>query len=65
MGLPVTDPSLVPPDVNLQRSARDPGQMRCALEAWFDRRHPGTRITSFTMPEANGMSSDTLLLDVT
>ncbi len=56
----------VPERVEMQRSGRDPEVMRDRLEAWITTRLPAgasPRITSVAGTAANGMSSETLLID--
>ena len=52
----------------MQRSSRDPAQLRVALERWLTDRLPGgadPSITQLHPTSANGMSSETLLFDAT
>ena len=67
--MPPTDPSPVsevsPGDI--QRSSRDPGSLRRALESWLAQElpaGPGPGVSELTSPSANGLSSETLLFDV-
>jgi aminoglycoside phosphotransferase (APT) family kinase protein len=55
-----------PPSDHLSVSTRDEGELRDRLEAWLIDRPdvgPGASVDSFERPEANGMSSETLLFD--
>ncbi|HET6954265.1 MAG TPA: phosphotransferase family protein [Acidimicrobiales bacterium] len=57
-----------PPAASPQRSSRDHERLRAGLEAWLAGRLPAgasPRITALTGTSANGMSSETLLLDAT
>lgn len=50
-----------------QTSTRDRDTLRAGLEAWLARQLPSgasPRITSFEIPASNGLSSETVLLDV-
>jgi aminoglycoside phosphotransferase (APT) family kinase protein len=50
-----------------QTSTRDHDALRAGLEAWLARQYPAgasPRITSFEVPASNGLSSETVLLDV-
>src|SRR5689334_478617 len=52
----------------MQRSSRDPDQVRAALQAWLATRLPASaapEITELHATSANGMSSETLLFDAT
>jgi aminoglycoside phosphotransferase (APT) family kinase protein len=42
-------------------STRDRTELRARLEAWLESQYAGARITDFSAPTANGMSSETLL----
>jgi aminoglycoside phosphotransferase (APT) family kinase protein len=46
-------------------STRDRAEQRRQLADWIDRRLPGAEISELTAPPTNGLSSDTLLFDVT
>lgn len=48
---------------DVQRTSRTPEQLRAALEAWLAGQRPGARILDLQVPSANGMSSETVLLD--
>jgi aminoglycoside phosphotransferase (APT) family kinase protein len=48
-----------------QTSTRDYGQLRAQLEAWLDQRVPGSAVSDLIVPESNGMSSETVLFDLT
>ena len=51
-----------------EESRRDPGQTRADLQAWLVATLPegsDPEITDFTVPDSNGMSSETVLLDAT
>lgn len=55
-----------PPIDHLQTSQRDQGELEEQLQAWFQDRPdvgPGATVVDCHRPEANGMSSDTLLFD--
>lgn len=55
-----------PPDAQLTRSNRDRDEMRAALQGWLVGRvgaDANPTITSFEVPESNGMSSETILFD--
>jgi aminoglycoside phosphotransferase (APT) family kinase protein len=45
-------------------STRDPEELGRRLTGWLDRRLPGARAVDVTVPESNGMSSETLLFDI-
>ncbi|MEY9844692.1 aminoglycoside phosphotransferase (APT) family kinase protein [Streptacidiphilus sp. BW17] len=45
-------------------STRDPEQLRVRLAAWIDGRLPGAAVTDLTVPQSNGMSSETVLFDL-
>ncbi|MFM9373561.1 phosphotransferase family protein [Streptomyces sp. Da 82-17] len=45
-------------------TTRDPEELARRLAAWLDTRLPGARATAVTVPESNGMSSETLLFDL-
>ena len=49
----------------IQRTTRDPAQLRERLQAWLRQHHPGAEITDLQATSATGMSSDTLLFDAT
>ncbi len=51
-------------DNGLQTSTRDPAELKSALERWLRRVYPGTRVTDFKIPEHTGMSSVTVLLEI-
>lgn len=44
-------------------STRDRDELRKRLSAWLAERIPGARITDFSAPTANGMSSETVLFE--
>ncbi len=48
-----------------QTSTRDYDQLRAQLEAWLGDRVPGASISELIVPESNGMSSETVLFDLT
>jgi aminoglycoside phosphotransferase (APT) family kinase protein len=48
----------------MHRSSRSPDDLARRLEAWLARRVPGARIASLNATAANGMSSETVLVDV-
>lgn len=54
-------------DERLQRSSRDAGRMQAVLTEWIDQQHPGADAVVELLGDvaANGMSSETLLADVT
>ncbi|WP_199547951.1 phosphotransferase family protein [Streptomyces sp. N35] len=45
-------------------STRDPEELGRLLTAWLSARLPGAKATNVTVPESNGMSSETLLFDI-
>ncbi|MET7477589.1 phosphotransferase family protein [Streptomyces sp. NPDC005648] len=45
-------------------TTRDPEDIARRLTAWLGTRLPGARATGVTVPESNGMSSETLLFDI-
>ncbi|MDI3423199.1 phosphotransferase family protein [Streptomyces luteolus] len=45
-------------------TTRDPEELTRRLTAWLDTRLPGARATGVSVPESNGMSSETLLFDL-
>ncbi|MGW0735965.1 phosphotransferase family protein [Streptomyces sp. NPDC002851] len=45
-------------------TTRDPAELTRRLTAWLDGRLPGARARGVTVPESNGMSSETLLFDI-
>ncbi|MDC0769721.1 phosphotransferase family protein [Streptomyces sp. HD] len=45
-------------------TTRDPQEITRRLTAWLDTRLPGAKAVGVTAPEANGMSSETLLFDI-
>lgn len=45
-------------------SQRTPDAVRAQLQRWFAAREPGAEVVGLTMPEGNGMSSETLLATV-
>ncbi|WP_327357561.1 phosphotransferase family protein [Streptomyces sp. NBC_01304] len=45
-------------------TTRDPEELAQRLTAWLDGRLPGAKVTGVTVPESNGMSSETLLFDI-
>jgi aminoglycoside phosphotransferase (APT) family kinase protein len=53
-------------DLGLRSSTRDPEEMRAALERWLDApgRRPGAHLQSVEVPERTGISSLTLLFEV-
>src|SRR5271165_3975435 len=53
-------------ELGLRSSTRDPEEMRAALEDWLDApgRRPGAQVQSVAMPERTGISSLTLLFEV-
>ena len=46
-------------------STRDYDQLRVQLEAWLQERVPGATVSELIVPESNGMSSETVLFDLT
>jgi aminoglycoside phosphotransferase (APT) family kinase protein len=46
-------------------STRDHGQLERALEQWLGAKLPGARLSGLSVPESNGMSSETVLFEVT
>ncbi|RAG82098.1 phosphotransferase family protein [Streptacidiphilus pinicola] len=63
---PVAKPSADKPSVTRRSVIRagDPEQLRGRLAAWIDGWRPGAVVTELTVPEANGMSSETVLFDL-
>ena len=53
-----------PESEHLTRSSRDPGQLQRALNGWLGAQLPdtGATVLGVEVPEANGMSSETLLI---
>jgi len=49
----------------MTRSTRDRHALRTALQAWLAERVPGATVATVDAPEANGMSSETLLVEAT
>ncbi|MEU6659484.1 phosphotransferase family protein [Streptomyces sp. NPDC046821] len=45
-------------------STRDPEEVARRLTSWLDARLPGAKAVNVTVPESNGMSSETLLFDI-
>ncbi|WP_428956025.1 phosphotransferase family protein [Streptomyces sp. cg35] len=45
-------------------STREPEEIARRLTAWLARRLPGAKAVNVTVPESNGMSSETLLFDI-
>ncbi|MGD6746790.1 phosphotransferase family protein [Streptomyces sp. BH106] len=45
-------------------STREPEEVSRRLTAWLGRRLPGAKAVNVTVPESNGMSSETLLFDI-
>ena len=48
-----------------QTSTRDYGELRRQLAAWLGERLPGAAVSELVVPPSNGMSSETVLFDVT
>jgi aminoglycoside phosphotransferase (APT) family kinase protein len=48
-----------------QTSTRDYEQLRVQLAAWLQERVPGATVSELIVPESNGMSSETVLFDLT
>jgi len=46
-------------------STRDYGRLRAQLESWLQERVPGAEVSELIVPESNGMSSETVLFDLT
>jgi aminoglycoside phosphotransferase (APT) family kinase protein len=46
-------------------STRDYDKLRAQLEAWLDARVPGAAVSALVVPASNGMSSETVLFDLT
>jgi aminoglycoside phosphotransferase (APT) family kinase protein len=46
-------------------STRDYDKLRAQLEAWLDERVPGATVSALIVPGTNGMSSETVLFDLT
>src|SRR5919107_3076702 len=51
--------------LEMQRSSRSPEVIRARLGDWLRTRQPDAEITDFQGTSANGMSSDTLMVDAT
>ncbi|WP_037606148.1 phosphotransferase family protein [Streptacidiphilus rugosus] len=45
-------------------STRDPEELRARLDAWIGTWQPGATATGLTVPQSNGMSSETVLFDL-
>ncbi|KUF14195.1 phosphotransferase family protein [Streptomyces silvensis] len=45
-------------------TTRDPAEVARRLTDWLDARLPGAQVSGVSVPESNGMSSDTLLFDI-
>ncbi|MEV6196802.1 phosphotransferase family protein [Streptomyces sp. NPDC051920] len=45
-------------------TTRDPEELARRLTAWLDTRLPGARAVDVSVPESNGLSSETLLFDI-
>ena len=45
-------------------STRDYDQLRAQLEGWLQERVPGATVSELVVPESNGMSSETVLFDL-
>ena len=63
-----TPPAAPPADMTLQRSSRDAAEVRDRLTDWLSRELPlgsDPEIVIYDATQANGMSSETVLLDVT
>ncbi len=58
MEIDVTNPE------DITKSSTDIQELSTKLESWLQSRQPGARIVELTSPGANGMSSETLLVDV-
>jgi aminoglycoside phosphotransferase (APT) family kinase protein len=54
-----------PESATPRTSTRDRDELRTRLGAWLATERPGARITEFSAPTANGMSSETLLFSAT
>src|SRR5438309_92200 len=64
----MSEPAVPGEMTDVQRSSRDPAQLRAALERWLvDRLPPGAdpAVPDLRPTSANGMSSETLLFDAT
>ncbi|MEV6110188.1 phosphotransferase family protein [Streptomyces sp. NPDC051940] len=48
----------------LRRTTRDPGELTRRLAAWLAGAQPGARPVDVTVPDSNGMSSETLLFGI-
>jgi aminoglycoside phosphotransferase (APT) family kinase protein len=46
-------------------STRDYEELRSQLQAWLNERLPGVTVSDLVVPESNGMSSETVLFDIT
>ncbi|MGH3734290.1 MAG: phosphotransferase family protein [Micromonosporaceae bacterium] len=49
----------------LRRSTRDYAELRSRLEAWLQDRVPGAQVGPLEVPSGNGMSSETVVFDMT
>ncbi len=58
MEIEVTNPE------DIVKSSTDINELSARLETWLQSHQPGARIVELTSPGANGMSSETLLVDV-
>lgn len=47
----------------VQRTGRDPDELRARLTTWLAATQPGAELTGFEIPSSNGMSSETVLFD--
>jgi aminoglycoside phosphotransferase (APT) family kinase protein len=47
-----------------QTSTRDYDELRAQLEVWLGERVPGATVSALIVPESNGMSSETVLFDL-
>jgi aminoglycoside phosphotransferase (APT) family kinase protein len=68
MRVTLSDATPPPADMTLQRSSRDPSEMRDRLTAWLGHELPvgsDPEVVVYDPTQANGMSSETVLLDVT
>lgn len=54
----------IPEAPRIRRTTRDPEELTRRLASWLAAVHPGARPAAVTVPDSNGMSSETLLFDI-
>lgn len=54
----------IPEAPRIRRTTRDPVELTRRLASWLAAVHPGARPAAVTVPDSNGMSSETLLFDI-